>query len=79
MWAGTGGEGAKQWLAYLSELKNRGVSDVFIICTDGLKGMGEAIKAIWPAANSRTPSGVVANVPACARCWRARAASRLRR
>jgi transposase-like protein len=54
MWAGTGGEGAKQWLAYLSELKNRGVADVFIICTDGLKGMGEAIEATWPAAIHQT-------------------------
>ncbi len=50
MWAGTGGEGAKQWLAYLSELKNRGVADVFIVCADGLKGMSEAIEATWPAA-----------------------------
>jgi putative transposase len=54
MWAGTGGEGAKQWLAYLSELKNRGVADVFIVCTDGLKGMGEAIEATWPAAIHQT-------------------------
>jgi putative transposase len=54
MWAGTGGEGAKQWLAYLAELKNRGVGDVFIICTDGLKGMGEAIEATWPAAVHQT-------------------------
>jgi putative transposase len=54
MWAGTGGEGAKQWLAYLSELRNRGVGDVFIVCTDGLKGMGEAIEATWPAAVHQT-------------------------
>src|SRR5262249_61125069 len=54
MWAGTGGEGAKQWLAYLAELKNRGVADVFIVCTDGLKGMGEAIEATWPAAVHQT-------------------------
>jgi len=54
LWAGTGGEGAKQWLAYLSELKNRGVGDVFIVCTDGLKGMGEAIEATWPAAIHQT-------------------------
>jgi len=54
MWAGTGGEGAKQWLAYLAELKNRGMADVFIVCTDGLKGMGEAIEATWPAAIHQT-------------------------
>ncbi|WP_279433338.1 transposase [Micromonospora sp. KC606] len=30
MWAGTGGEGAKQWAGYLTELRNRGVEDVFM-------------------------------------------------
>jgi transposase-like protein len=54
MRAGTGGEGARHWLAYLAELKNRGVGDVFIICTGGLKGMGEAIEATWPAAVHQT-------------------------
>lgn len=54
MWVGTGGEGAKQWLAYLSELKNRGVDDVFIVCSDGLKGMPEAIEATWPLASHQT-------------------------
>ncbi len=37
LWAG-GSEGAKYWLSVLMNLKNRGVKDVFIICTDGLKG-----------------------------------------
>lgn len=50
MWVGTGGEGAKQWLVYLTELKNRGIADVLFICSDGLKGIGEAIGATWPAA-----------------------------
>ena len=54
MWVGTGGEGAKQWLAYLAELKNRGVQDVFIVCADGLKGIAEAIEATWPAAVHQT-------------------------
>ncbi len=54
MWAGTGGEGAKQWLAYLSEIKNRGVADVFIVCADGLKGIAEAIEAVWPLAIHQT-------------------------
>lgn len=44
MWAGTGGEGAKQWLAYLSELKNRGVQDCFIaniqVPWNGWRGSG---------------------------------------
>lgn len=48
MWAGTGGEGATQWAAYLTELRNRGVADVFMVCSDGLKGMTDAIEQVWP-------------------------------
>jgi len=54
MWVGTGGEGAKQWLAYLTELKNRGVEDILVICSDGLKGIGEAIEQVWPLATHQT-------------------------
>jgi putative transposase len=54
LWVGTGGEGAKQWAGYLTELRNRGVADVFIICSDGLKGIGEAIEATWPQATHQT-------------------------
>jgi len=54
MWVGSGGEGAKQWLVYLSELKNRGVQDVLIICSDGLKGISEAIETVWPLAAHQT-------------------------
>src|SRR4051812_19310684 len=43
LWAGTGGEGAKYWLQVLTEIKNRGVSDVCIVVCDGLKGLGDAI------------------------------------
>ncbi|WBB82321.1 transposase [Micromonospora sp. WMMD882] len=50
MWAGTGGEGAKQWAGYLTELRNRGVEDVFLVCFDGLKGMTDAIEQVWPQA-----------------------------
>ena len=50
MWAGTGGEGAKHWMACLSELRNRGVADVCIVGCDGLKGLPEAIAEIWPLA-----------------------------
>lgn len=50
MWAGTGGEGAKQWAGYLTELRNRGVEDVFMVCSDGLKGMTDAIEQAWPQA-----------------------------
>jgi transposase-like protein len=54
LWVGTGGEGAKQWLAYLTELRNRGVADVLILCSDGLKGIGEAIESVWPQTTHQT-------------------------
>lgn len=41
-------EGAKFWLQVLTELKNRGVKDIFIACVDGLKGFPEAIEAVYP-------------------------------
>ncbi len=41
-------EGAKFWLNVLTELKNRGLSDIFIACVDGLKGFPEAIRAVFP-------------------------------
>ena len=41
-------EGAKFWLQVLTELKNRGVRDIFIACVDGLKGFPEAIEAVYP-------------------------------
>jgi putative transposase len=43
-------EGAKFWLQVVTELKNRGVQDVFIACVDGLKGFPEAIEAVYPRA-----------------------------
>ena len=43
-------EGAKFWLQVVTELKNRGVKDVFIACVDGLKGFPEAIEAVFPKA-----------------------------
>ena len=41
-------EGAKFWLQVVTELKNRGVSDIFIACVDGLKGFPEAIETVFP-------------------------------
>lgn len=41
-------EGAKFWLGVITELKNRGVEDIFIACVDGLKGFPEAIEAVFP-------------------------------
>jgi putative transposase len=43
-------EGAKFWLQIVTELKNRGVADIFIACVDGLKGFPEAIEAVFPEA-----------------------------
>lgn len=41
-------EGAKFWLQVVTELKNRGVQDIFIACVDGLKGFPEAIEVVYP-------------------------------
>lgn len=43
-------EGAKFWLGVLTELKNRGVRDVLIVCIDGLKGFPQAIESVFPEA-----------------------------
>ena len=43
-------EGAKFWLKIMTEIKNRGVKDIFIACVDGLKGFPEAIEATFPQA-----------------------------
>ena len=47
MWAAEA-EGAKFWMQVVTELKNRGASDIFIACVDGLKGFPEAIEAVYP-------------------------------
>jgi transposase-like protein len=41
-------EGAKFWLSCLTDLKNRGLSDIFVACVDGLTGFPEAIRAAYP-------------------------------
>jgi putative transposase len=43
-------EGAKFWLSVLTDLKNRGVKDLLIVCVDGLKGFPQAIEAVFPMA-----------------------------
>jgi len=48
LWAGTGGEGAKFWMSVLTDLRNRGVRDVFFLVCDGLKGLPEVIEQVWP-------------------------------
>jgi putative transposase len=42
--------GAKFWLSVLTELKNRGIKDMLIVCVDGLKGFPQAIEAVFPQA-----------------------------
>mgnify|MGYP001245967671 CR=1 FL=1 len=43
-------EGAKFWLGVITELRNRGVEDIYIACVDGLKGFPEAINSVFPLA-----------------------------
>jgi putative transposase len=54
LWAGTGGEGAKFWLAVLTDLKNRGITDVFFLVCDGLKGLPEVVGNVWPLTTTQT-------------------------
>ena len=48
LWAGSGGEGAKFWMSVLTDLRNRGVRDVFFLVCDGLKGLPEVVGNVWP-------------------------------
>jgi putative transposase len=54
LWAGTGGEGAKFWMAVLTDLRNRGVKDTFFVVCDGLKGLPEVVSNVWPLAIVQT-------------------------
>jgi putative transposase len=55
MWAGQGGgESAKFWMAVLTDLKNRGVGDVFFVVCDGLKGLPASVNTVWPDAIVQT-------------------------
>ncbi len=47
-------EGAKYWLTVLTELKSRGIKDIFILCADGLKGLPESVQASFPEAIFQT-------------------------
>lgn len=47
-------EGAKFWLQVLTELKNRGMDDIFVLCADGLKGLPESVEATFPKAIFQT-------------------------
>lgn len=54
LWIGKDGEGARQWLTILGELKARGIEDVLVACCDGLPGLPDAINAVWPRATVQT-------------------------
>jgi putative transposase len=43
-------EGAKFWLHVLTELRSRGVKDIYLVCVDGLKGFPQAIESVFPKA-----------------------------
>ena len=47
-------EGAKFWMKVFNDLKTRGVADILIAVTDGLKGMPEALAAVFPATTLQT-------------------------
>ncbi|QND81028.1 IS256 family transposase [Pseudoxanthomonas mexicana] len=47
-------EGAKFWMKVFNDLKTRGVQDILIAVTDGLKGMPEALGAVFPATTLQT-------------------------
>ena len=49
-----GTEGAKFWMKVFNDLKTRGVGDILIAVTDGLKGMPEALGAVFPATTLQT-------------------------
>ncbi|MFJ2900527.1 IS256 family transposase [Streptomyces sp. NPDC087218] len=51
LWAG---DGAKHWMHILTEIKNRGVNDVLMLVCDGLKGLPDAVEAVWPRTTVQT-------------------------
>ena len=54
LWAGDGGEGAQYWHHVLTEIRNRGTTDVCIVVCDGLTGLPDAVGAVWPKAIVQT-------------------------
>ena len=54
IWGSPAAEGARHWLSVLTELKNRGVRDVFFLVCDGLKGLPDAVGVVWPKAVVQT-------------------------
>jgi transposase-like protein len=54
LWIGDGGEGAKYWHHVLTEIKNRGTTDVCTVVCDGLTGLPDAVSSVWPPAIVQT-------------------------
>jgi transposase-like protein len=54
LWAGDGGQGAKHWMHILTEIKNRGVTDVLMLVCDELKGLPDAVETVWPRTTVQT-------------------------
>jgi transposase-like protein len=65
MWL-SANEGAKFWLAVLTELQNRGVKDIFIACVDGLTGFPEATRSVYPREASAVVHGSPGESMLCA-------------
>lgn len=63
MWVGEN-ESAKYWATVLNSLKNRGIEDIFIACTDNLTGFSAAIEAVFPRRKFRTASSISSAIPA---------------
>jgi transposase-like protein len=64
LWAGSGREGAKFWMSVLTDLRNRGVLDVFFLVCDGLEGLPEVVSNVWPAAVVQTCIHLIRTLPA---------------
>jgi putative transposase len=58
LWAGAGGEGAKFWMSVLTDLRNRGVRDVFFLVCDGLKGPPEVVSTSGRRPSCRPASSI---------------------
>ena len=71
LWAGEhgDGEGAKYWMRVLAEIKNRGTQDCLIVVCDGLKGLPEAIGAVWPQTIVQTCIVHYADLRICRGGW----------
>jgi putative transposase len=54
LWAGTGGEGAKFWMSVLTDIKNRGVTDMFFLVCGGLQRVPEVLGNVWPLTTVQT-------------------------